>query len=478
MLKQTFQQKLLQKLSPQQIQLMKLLQIPTTDLEQRIKDEIEENPALEEGKDELDDFEKEEEDYEDDSRTEAEKEIDVSEYLNDDDVPDYKAQTNNYSADDEIRSLPLAQGTTFGERLETQLSLRPLSDKQRTLAETILGNLDDDGYLRRELSAMVDDLAFTANITTNEEELEEVLFIIQDFEPKGIAARNLQECLVLQLEGKSYTEAANLALMVLDNHFEAFTKKHYNKIIQAEEVTEEELKAALDEILKLNPKPGNSGQESSKTEQAIIPDFIIENDEGNLTLSMHGRNSPQLRISKGFKEMLTAYSETKKNKEATQFVKQKIDSAKWFIEAIQQRNATLQFTMGAIMEYQEAYFLSGDETKLRPMILKDIAEKVGMDISTISRVANSKYVQTDFGTFLLKSFFSESLTNDEGEEVSTIEVKKILQESIGAEDKRKPLTDEKLMNVLKEKGYNIARRTVAKYREQLDIPVARLRKEL
>jgi len=481
MLKQTLQQKLLQKLSPQQIQLMKLLQVPTTDLEQRIKQEIEENPALEEGLSEEDqEFEDStlNEDYEDDSRTEAEKEIDINDYLQDDDIPAYKTQANNYSADDDDYKVPMAQGTSFYERLQNQLHLRPISEKEQKLADYIIGNLDEDGYLRRDLIAMVDDMAFTANIETSEEELEEVLLIVQDLDPAGIGARDLQECLIIQLERKEPSEKVLLALAVLEHHFDAFTKKHYKKIVEGLGIDESLLKEALDEILKLNPRPGNSIQDGSKMNQAIIPDFFIRNTDDVLDLTLHGRNVPELRVSRSFKDMLQTYSETKMNKDATQFVKQKIDSAKWFIDAIKQRNQTLLFTMEAIMKYQEAYFLTGDETKLKPMILKDIADIVLLDISTISRVANSKYVQTDFGTFLLKSFFSESLTNDSGEEVSTREVKKILQDCVDNEDKRKPLTDEKLMDVLKEKGYVIARRTVAKYREQLGISVARMRKEL
>ncbi len=481
MLRQTLQQKLLQKLSPQQIQLMKLLQVPTAELEQRIKEELEINPALEEGREEREEYADEAEaDYEDDSRTEAEKEIDINDYLDDDDTPDYKLSVSNKGRDDDEKAIPIAQGTTFHEMLIGQLSWRMLSDKERILVETLIGNLDDNGYLRRELDAIVDDLAFTQNIPTSVEELEENLKkTVQDLDPPGVGARTLQECLLIQIYRKEKgTDFSDISIDILELHFDAFTKKHYQKIMDSMEITEDELKGALDEIIHLNPKPGNSSSESARTMQTIIPDFLLDTSDGEINLTLNGRNAPQLKISRDYKDMLQTYSETKSNKDAVQFVKQKIDSAKWFIDAIKQRQETLLYTMSAIVEYQREFFLTGDETNLKPMILKDIAEKVGLDISTISRVANSKYVQTDYGTYLLKSFFSESLTKEDGEEVSTIEVKKILQESIDNEDKKKPLTDEKLMALLKEKGYKLARRTVAKYREQLNIPVARLRKEL
>lgn len=483
-LKQRLQLKQLQRLSPQQIQLMKLLQIPTVALEQRIKEELEVNPALEEGPegddmdDEFSDLKNDDQEDYDDSN--SDDEFSIEDYLDDDDIPDYKLYANNISPDDEEREMPLSGGASFQDLLLEQLGMRVLSDQQRTIAEIIIGNIDDDGYLRREIFAIVDDLAFTQNIHTNEDEVEDLLDVIQHFEPAGVGSRNLQECLMLQLNRKEETETVHLAKELITNMMDEFSKKHYSKICQRLHIEEDELKKVLDEVLKLNPKPGNSLSDSTKVVQNIVADFIITNDDGKLELTLNGRNAPQLKVSNEYKQMLRAYSETKgkANKDAVQFVKQKLDGAKWFIDAIKQRQMTLYGTMDAIMEYQKDYFLTGDETKLKPMILKDISDIVGLDISTISRVANSKYVQTQFGTFLLKSFFSESLTTDSGEEVSSREVKKILEDAIEAEDKRKPLADEKLAELLNDKGYNIARRTVAKYREQLGIPVARLRKTL
>ena len=492
MLNQRLQQKLLQKLSPQQILLMKLLQIPSIAIEQRIKQEIEENPALEDAEDANEDQtdltddrdeasdDSTEDDLEYDSK---EDEFDLNDYIDDDEIPSYKLSTSNRGADDERKEIPFASGLSFHDMLLTQLGLRILSDKQKIIAETIIGNLDDSGYLQRDISAMVDDLAFSQNIQVNEDEILDVLQIVQEFDPSGVGARNLQECLLLQLRRKKGKEssAVELAVLILENYFNEFVKKHYEKIIKKARITEDELKNALEEILKLNPKPGNSLSETTKTNHYVIPDFIIHNTNGDLELSLSSRNTPELRLSRTYMNMLEAYAENKKDKkkkEAFMFVKQKIDSAKWFMEAIRQRQNTLFVTMNAIMEFQREYFLSGDETTLRPMILKDIAEIVNLDISTISRVANSKYVQTPFGTFLLKSFFSESMQTESGEEVSTREIKKILSECIESENKSKPHTDELLTSILKEKGYNIARRTVAKYREQLNIPVARLRKEL
>ena len=486
-LKQRLQQKQLQRLSPQQIQLMKLLQIPTIALEQRIKEELEVNPALEEGPegdefdDELSDLKNDDE--QDDYDESADDEFSIEDYLDDDDIPDYKLYANNTSADDEERETPLSGGYSFRDLLNEQLGMRVLSDQQRTIAETIIGNLDDDGYLRREIFAIVDDLAFTQNIHTNEDEVEDLLEVIQGFEPAGVGARNLQECLLLQLNKKEETEDIALAKTLITKMMDEFSKKHYSKICQRLDIEEEHLKKVLEQVLKLNPRPGDSLSDSTKVVQNIVADFMITNDDGKLELTLNGRNAPQLKVSNQYKQMLRAYSEAKgkankEQKEAVQFVKQKLDGAKWFIDAIQQRQMTLYGTMDAIMEYQKEYFLTGDETKLKPMILKDISDIVGLDISTISRVANSKYVQTQFGTFLLKSFFSESLTTESGEEVSSREVKKILSDAIEAEDKSHPLADEKLAGLLKEKGYIIARRTVAKYREQLGIPVARLRKEL
>jgi RNA polymerase sigma-54 factor len=479
MLKQNLQQKLLQKLSPQQIQLMKLLQVPTVELEQRIKEEMEVNPALEEGRED-DEVEDEYEEEEDDRE---EEEFDISDYLDDDETPDYKLVAKNQGADPEEKDVPLGSGRSFREVLGRQLGLRNTTERQEDLAENLIGNLDDSGYLRRDIPSIVNDLAFTQNIMTNEEELEQVLKIIQDFEPAGVGARNLQECLLLQIKRvKRKDESVKLAEMILKDFFVEFTKKHYSKITKKLEIDDEDLKVAIEEIIKLNPKPGNSLKDSVRTIQHVVPDFILTvNDDDELSLTLNQRNAPELKVSREYKTMLDTYAKTKdkkKQKEAVMFVKQKIDSAKWFIDAIKQRQQTLMLTMNAILKYQEAYFKTGDETKLKPMILKDIAEIVGMDISTISRVANSKYIQSPYGTFLLKTFFSESLSTDSGEEVSTREVKKILQDSIDAEDKKKPLTDERLAKVLKDKGYNIARRTVAKYREQLNIPVARLRKQL
>jgi len=483
MLKQSLSQKLLQKLSPQQIQLMKLLQVPTAELEQRLKEEMELNPALEEGAEEDEKPEEEfgEKDEFENENDDSRNDFDINDYL-DDDMPSYKTQASNTSRDDEERVIPIVSGDSFQEILIAQLGLRLLNERQIQIATYIIGNLDDSGYLRRETENIVDDLAFSLNITSTQEEVEKILRVIQELDPPGVGSRSLQECLLIQLKRKPDDSlATEFAIDIVQNSFEEFTKKHYDKIQKRLGLSDEELKLAIDEIIHLNPKPGNSAKESGKLTQHIIPDFLITEENGKLDLSLNSRNAPQLKISRDYEEMLRAYSENKndkKNKEAVVFVRQKIDAAKWFIDAIRQRQQTLLMTMNAIMEYQRAYFVSGDETDLRPMILKDIADIVGMDISTVSRVANSKYVQTHFGTFLLKTFFSESLSTDTGEEVSTREVKKILEESIGVESKKKPLTDDELAVLLKDKGYNIARRTVAKYREQLNIPVARLRKEL
>ncbi len=495
MLKQSLQQKLLQKLSPQQIQLMKLLQVPTAVLEQRIKEELESNPALEEGDDEYENNEEndaDESEFEDDFETTDEgielenknEDIDINEYLGTDDEPYYKTQSNNYSGDDEQREIPFSAGQGFHELLIAQVGLRPLTEKHQAIARHIIGNIDDDGYLMRDVESMVDDMAFSQNIEATKEDVEELLAIIQDFDPPGIGARNLQECLVIQLKKKEdQNGSTDTAIKILTKCFDEFTKKHYDKIQKKLGIQDDELKEAIAEILHLNPKPGSSVAQSSRGMQTIIPDFILHNVDGKLELYLNAKNAPELRISRTYSEMLEGFSKNKKTadrttKDAVIFVKQKLDAAKWFIDAIKQRQETLMAVMGSIIEYQHQYFLTGDETRLRPMILKDIADIIGLDISTVSRVANSKYVETPFGTFLLKSFFSESLSTDDGEEVSTREVKKILQDCIGNENKKRPLTDEKLADILKEKGYNIARRTVAKYREQLDIPVARLRKEL
>ena len=487
MLKQRLDQKLLQKLSPQQIQLMKLIQIPTMELDQRIKQELEENPALEEGDE--DKYNEDQTEYDnddnddsyDDTLSESEREIDINDYISDD--ADYKTQINNKGADDDEYHVPISHGTSFHERLIEQINLHEITEKQKIIAEIIIGNIDDDGYLSRPLINMVDDLAFSMNLNTSEEEVLEVLEIVQDLDPPGVGARDLRECLILQLERKSGAKIArHNALTILDDFFDEFTKKHYSRIAQKMELSDDELKDAIEQIIKLNPRPGNASRESGKNMSVITPDFLITESDGKLELSMNSRNSPELKVSRSYEQMLRSYAEgakqSKSEKEALIFVKQKLDSAKWFIDAIRQRQNTLFTTMYAIMDYQKQYFLSGDETRLRPMILKDIADVVNMDISTISRVANSKYVQTNFGVFALKYFFSESMSTESGEEVSSREVKKILSDAIGGENKRKPLTDDKLAVLLKENGYTIARRTVAKYREQLNIPVARLRKEL
>jgi RNA polymerase sigma-54 factor len=480
-LKQYLAQKLEQRLSPQQIQLMKLLQVPTMELDQRIKQEIEENPALEEGKDEQEEEYNQEEEYDNDSDDERE-DFDLTDYF-DDDSPDYKTQSNNSSRDDEERVIPLSGDQSFQEKLTEQLHLLDLDDTQFLIADTIIGNLDESGYLNREVEALVDDLAFSANVVVTNKEVQEVLSLVQELDPAGVGARDLRECLLLQINRRQDGDITIFtAKKILEDHFEEFTKKHYDKIQKKLEIEDKDLKEAINEIIRLNPKPGGSMKDSTKSMQQIIPDFMIVEFEGRLELTINGRNSPELKISREYERMLRSYAEgaktSRSDKEAVTFVRQKLENAKWFIDAIKQRQNTLLFTMEAIMNYQKEYFLTGDETNLRPMILKDIAEMIGLDISTISRVANSKYVQTPYGIFPLKYFFSESLSTDSGEEVSTREVKKILSEAIEGESKKKPLTDDRLAVLLKEKGYNIARRTVAKYREQLNIPVARLRKEL
>ncbi|OIR12748.1 RNA polymerase sigma-54 factor [mine drainage metagenome] len=490
---QSLQQKLLQKLSPQQIQLMKLLQVPTANLEERIKEELEENPALEmaeeEGSDDADEmkdeFESNEEEYDLDGSEDEYEDLDISEYVVDDDgeIADYKMKDDNYPEMDDKKVMPIKNEHTFFDVVIDQLGLLELDERQFKIAEQIVGSLDDDGYLRRELSSIVDDLAFRQNVMTDEKEVERIIKQIQHFDPPGVGARNLQECLLLQLERKIDEEkSVELAIKVLSKYFDEFTKKHYEKIQRGLNLTDDEIKAVINQIIKLNPRPGGNIGELNKAESYIVPDFYIVNNGGVLELSLNSRNAPDLRVSEGYRDMMKEYErgakKDKRQKEAVIFIKQKIDSAKWFIEMIQQRQHTLLITMDTIMKHQKEFFLTGDETEMRPMILKDIAEKTNLDISTVSRVANSKFVQTEFGTFRLKFFFSESLSTDSGEEVSTREVKKILSNLIEAEDKRKPLSDEELTDLLNEKGYNIARRTVAKYREMLNIPVARLRKEL
>lgn len=494
-LSQSLQQRLLQKLSPQQIQLMKLLQVPTANLEERIKEELEENPALEitdEGADDglqdeiKDEFENSEEDYELDGSEDEYDSIDISEYVSDDDDEpgDYKMKDDNYPELDDKQVIPVKVERSFHELLVEELNLLDLDDRRRKVAEQIVGSIDDDGYLRRELSSISDDLAFRQNISCTEAEIEGLIKLIQQFDPPGICARTLQECLLLQLDRKRHeSKGVETAIKVLDKYFEEFTKKHYEKIQRGLNLSDEGLKEVINQIIKLNPKPGGNYSEVNSTNEGyVIPDFYIINNNGKLELSLNSKNAPDLRISEGYRDMLKDYDrgskKDKRQKEAVMFIKQKIDSAKWFIDMIKQRQQTLLGTMGSIMEYQQEFFLTGDETELRPMILKDIAEMTGLDISTVSRVANSKFVQTEFGTYRLKFFFSESLSTDSGEEVSTREVKKILSDMIEAEDKHKPLSDEQLTDMLQEKGYNIARRTVAKYREQLNVPVARLRKEL
>ncbi len=482
MLKQGLQQKLLQKLSPQQIQMIKLLEIPTMQLEQRIKKELEENPVLEEGAD------SKELDGPADTATQenaGKDDFSIDEYLNTDDIPSYKLYAQNYSKDDRKPDIPFSVGASFHDHLEAQLGLRNLSMHQHALAEYLIGNIDEDGYLRREIEAIADDLAFSLNIHVKDDELLAILRIIQDFDPVGVGARDLRECLLIQIRAKNHGPGPVAhAYEIIRYHFDEFTRKHYDKIQGKLNLTDRDMKEAIDEILHLNPKPGSSFSDSGiKTSQVIIPDFILDNNDGHLEISLNGRNTPELRVSRTYSEMLRSYAASKgkstaDQKEAVSFVKQKLDSAKWFIDAIKQRQNTLLVTMNAILEYQREFFDEGDETKLRPMILKDIADKTGLDISTISRVANSKYIQTHFGIISLKFFFSEGLQTDTGEEVSTREIKKILQDCIEAEHKKRPLTDDKLAAILKEKGYLIARRTVAKYREQLNIPVARMRKAL
>jgi RNA polymerase sigma-54 factor len=487
MLKQNLQFKLSQKLSPQQIQLMKLIQLPTQAFEQRLKEEMNENPALEGGKEEddyADEFEKEEfDDYEEDEydRIDAE-DINIDEYLSDDETPEYKLQSNNYSDDDEDRETPFAAPVTFHQDLINQLNTFILSDEDREIAEFLVGSIDDMGYIRRTIADIVDDLAFTQGIYTDEQAVERILHIVHELEPSGVGARDLQECLLLQLKHKTPTESVDLAIDIIENQFEQFTKKHYDKLLHKYGVSQDQLKKTIEEIEKLNPKPGGAFTGNNKMIEHVVPDFTIRIVEGELELLLNGRNAPELHVSKDYQDMLRTYKDSRDKsnaqKDAVQFIKQKLDSAKWFIDAIRQRQETLFVTMNAIMHYQQEYFLEGDETKLRPMILKDIADMIGLDISTVSRVANSKYVETPYGTKLIKEFFSESMKNDQGEDVSTLEIKKILQNVIEEEDKKKPLPDDQLAEILKEKGYPIARRTVAKYREQLDIPVARMRKKI
>mgnify|MGYP001267632545 FL=1 len=486
MQKLSLQQKLLQKLSPQQIQVIKLLELPALQLEQRIKKELEENPVLDiDG----DDYEPSDDDgYTDDLKSNEDRdneEFSVEDYLNDEDYPSYKYESNNYSKDDKVAEVPFSDSASFHEFLIDQLRMAPLTEHQSVLAEHIIGNIDEDGYLRRDIEAIVDDLAFIQNVRTDETELTHVLHAVQEFDPAGVGARNLRECLRLQIFRKESTRPAIvLAGKILRDAFDEFTRKHFDKIQRKFGVDDETLKEAIDEILKLNPKPGSAFSNiMGGGNQTIIPDFILDIVDDEMILTLNQKNVPELKISADYSNMLKTYRDnshglTSKDKEGIMFVKQKIDSAKWFIDAIRQRQETLMLVMNAILTFQKEYFVEGDDARLKPMILKDIADRTGLDISTISRVSNSKFIQTHFGIYPLKYFFSESMQKDTGEEVSTREIKAILRECIENEDKKNPLTDDELAQVLKEKSYNIARRTVAKYREQLDIPVARMRKEL
>tara|TARA_B100000795_G_scaffold133250_1_gene99486 strand:+ start:7683 stop:9128 length:1446 start_codon:yes stop_codon:yes gene_type:complete len=481
MLKQFLNFKLSQKLSPQQIQLMKLIQLPTQAFEQRISQEMNENPALEGGKEELEKFDDDINDDYEESFDESE-EINVDDYLSDDETPSYKLTANNYSPDDEQTHIPYAAGQSFTQHLMQQLNTYRLKEDEKDIAKFLVGSVDESGYIRREIADIVDDLAFTQNVYTTEQAVEGVLEKVQELDPAGVGARDLQECLLLQLKRKEQTQKITLAQDILGETFDHFSKKHYKKLLQKFGISEDQLRDAIHEIESLNPKPGGAISSSTRMVEHVVPDFAIKIVEGKLELTLNGRNAPELHVSREYSNMLKGYKESKdkskSQKDAVLFIKQKLDAAKWFIDAIKQRQQTLFVTMNAIMHQQEAFFLTGDERKLRPMILKDIADTIHMDISTVSRVANSKYVDTPYGTKLIKEFFSESMKNDQGEDVSTKEIKKILEITISEEDKRKPLTDDKLAQILKEKGYPIARRTVAKYREQLEVSVARLRKEI
>ncbi|QZT36010.1 RNA polymerase factor sigma-54 [Halosquirtibacter xylanolyticus] len=485
MQKLSLQQKLLQKLSPQQIQVIKLLELPTMQLEQRIKKELEENPVLELERSSSEDID---DDYNGDLKSNSDsdnEEFSVDDYLNEEDIPSYKYQANNYSSDDKTQEMPLTEGASFHEILMEQLSLIDLNDEEMILAENIVGNIDEDGYLRRDLESIMDDLLFMQNIHTDEDELAKVLSKIQTLDPSGVGASDLRECLLLQLLRKNASDPViAVATELIKDHFDEFSKKHYDKLIKRLDIDDEMLKDAIQEVLKLNPKPGSSFSNTiGRTSQAIIPDFILELVDGELVLSLNQRNVPELRVNNTYSNILKDYKATgrkssSQQKDTALFVKQKLDSAKWFIDAVRQRQQTLLLVMNAIINYQREYFMDGDETKIRPMILKDIADRTGLDVSTISRVSNSKYIQTHFGTFQVKYFFSEAMQKDDGEEVSTREIKQILKEFIEGENKKKPLTDQKLSDILKSKSYNVARRTIAKYREQMGYPVARLRKEI
>ncbi len=485
----------MQKLSPQQVLVMRLLQEPILSLDQRIKQEIEENPALEEASQEEEEIDTQDDEFTSDSIdsdedefqeaepvSSADDEFSFEDYVDEDEIPEYRLVANNKSPDEVTREIPIISGVSFQDYLISQIGLHKFTDKQYIIASTIIGNLDEAGYLCRELPALADDLAFNQAIEATHDEILDVLKIVQAFDPPGIAARSLQECLLNQLEHRpDRTYATDLATIIIRFYFDEFSKKHYDKILQKANISEEELREAITEIQTLNPKPGNTISEVSRDSQYVVPDFLIANHDGELELTLNNRYTPELSLNRDYISMLHEYGGAKRKpaeKEALSFIRQKLDAARGFIDAIRQRQETLYTTMKAIMDYQREYFLTGDDTKLRPMILKDIAGIVSLDISTVSRVANSKYVQTQFGTLLLKTFFSESMLNTEGEEISTREIKKILSDTIEAETKSKPLTDDELVDLLKEKGYNIARRTIAKYRKQLNVPVARLRKEL
>lgn len=486
MLKQGLQFKLSQKLSPQQIQLMKLIQLPTQEFEQRLKQELEENPALEVKDESAEDYDNSQlsdtyDEYDDTGNESINTEdINIDEYLSDDEIPNYKTQANNYSSDDEEKDIPFASGPSFTQHLKNQINTYRLTEDEQIITDFLIGSIDDSGYIRRDLVDILDDLAFTENVFTTKEELERLLTIVQQLDPAGVGARDLKECLILQLKRKEEKHSINLAIDILETGFEHFVKKHYSKILQKFHVSEEELKDAIKQIERLNPKPGGSFVGNSKITEQIVPDFTIRIVEGELELTLNSRNAPELHVSNEYNNLMHGYKDSseksKSQKEAVMFIKHKLDAAKWFIDAIKQRQQTLLLNMNAIMQHQKAFFLTGDERKLKPMILKDIADVIGMDVSTVSRVASSKYVSTPYGTKLIKEFFSESMKNDQGEDVSTREIKNILETVIKKEDKKTPLTDDKLALILKEKGYPIARRTIAKYREQLDIPVARLRK--
>ncbi len=482
MLNQKLKLKLSQKLSPQQIQLMKLIQLSTQEFEQRLSREIEENPALDTNNNEnldSDNYDNNENDYEIDESNQDE--IDISDYLSDDDIPDYKLKSNNYSEEAE-KDIPFASGTSFNQFLKAQLHSFSLNTKDQQIAEFIIGSLDPFGYLRRDILDISDDLVFTLGIDASEIEIQKILDKIYLLDPPGIGAKDLKQCLLLQLRRKNKGKTIDLAIKIIEDFFDLFSKKHFDKIKKKLNVSNDELRDVVSEIEKLNPKPGGAFNENTKINSSIVPDFTIKIIDGELKLELNSRNAPELYVSEEYKNMLSGYSEsknkTKSHKDAVMFIKQKLDSAKWFIDAIKQRNQTLIMTMSSIINFQRDYFLTGDESKMKPMILKDIAEKIDMDISTISRVANSKYVDTPYGTKLIKSFFSEGIKNSDGIEISTIEVKKTLEEIIDQEDKNSPHTDDQLTKLLNKKGYPIARRTVAKYREMIGAPVARLRKKL